>query len=176
MKKSSHVKRVLEERKKEAKLDPLLESQFQAGRLYAVISSRPGQSGRADGYILEGKELEVRFLFASLGHTIYARTRLISFPLLPLAVLRQATEGWQGQARRISVSIEPSPSCTHDDGRRRPRRQVGRGDTIPHKAIAGWGGDLQALYAQLWSRLFVQYTAPLRMQTWTVLTWLLAAF
>jgi len=24
----------------------------------AVISSRPGQSGRADGYILEGKELE----------------------------------------------------------------------------------------------------------------------
>jgi small subunit ribosomal protein S8e len=24
----------------------------------ACISSRPGQSGRADGYILEGKELE----------------------------------------------------------------------------------------------------------------------
>ncbi|CAG7850994.1 40S ribosomal protein S8 {ECO:0000256/RuleBase:RU000669}, partial [Serendipita indica DSM 11827] len=30
---------------------------FGAGRLYAVISSRPGQVGRADGYILEGKEL-----------------------------------------------------------------------------------------------------------------------
>jgi len=44
----------------EAKIDPLLESQFAAGRLYAAISSRPGQSGRADGYILEGKELEVR--------------------------------------------------------------------------------------------------------------------
>ncbi len=43
----------------EAKVDPLLESQFGAGRLYASISSRPGQSGRADGYILEGKELEV---------------------------------------------------------------------------------------------------------------------
>ncbi|MCQ2817873.1 MAG: 30S ribosomal protein S8e [archaeon] len=28
------------------------------GRLYACISSRPGQSGRADGYLLEGKELE----------------------------------------------------------------------------------------------------------------------
>ena len=42
----------------EAKIDPLLESQFAAGRLYAAISSRPGQSGRADGYILEGKELE----------------------------------------------------------------------------------------------------------------------
>ena len=24
----------------------------------AIISSRPGQHGRADGYILEGKELE----------------------------------------------------------------------------------------------------------------------
>jgi len=57
-KKSNHTKRLLEERKKSAKIDPLLESQFQAGRLYACISSRPGQSGRADGYILEGKELE----------------------------------------------------------------------------------------------------------------------
>jgi small subunit ribosomal protein S8e len=28
------------------------------GRVYARISSRPGQSGRADGYLLEGKELE----------------------------------------------------------------------------------------------------------------------
>ena len=28
------------------------------GRLYACITSRPGQSGRADGYLLEGKELE----------------------------------------------------------------------------------------------------------------------
>ncbi|KAK0461229.1 ribosomal protein S8e/ribosomal biogenesis NSA2 [Desarmillaria tabescens] len=55
---SNHVKRVLEERKKDAKVDPLLESQFAAGRLYAAISSRPGQSGRADGYILEGRELE----------------------------------------------------------------------------------------------------------------------
>ena len=43
----------------DAKIDTLLESQFAAGRLYASIASRPGQSGRADGYILEGKELEV---------------------------------------------------------------------------------------------------------------------
>ena len=28
------------------------------GRVLACVSSRPGQSGRADGYILEGKELE----------------------------------------------------------------------------------------------------------------------
>ncbi|GFZ20089.1 ribosomal protein S8e family protein [Actinidia rufa] len=35
-----------------------IEEQFGAGRLLACISSRPGQCGRADGYILEGKELE----------------------------------------------------------------------------------------------------------------------
>lgn len=39
------------------KVDPALERQFEAGRLYAVVSSRPGQSGRVDGYILEGDEL-----------------------------------------------------------------------------------------------------------------------
>ncbi|KAJ8482428.1 hypothetical protein ONZ45_g14952 [Pleurotus djamor] len=55
---SHHAQRNLDEKKKDAKIDPLLESQFAAGRLYASISSRPGQSGRADGYILEGKELE----------------------------------------------------------------------------------------------------------------------
>ena len=59
-KKSRHVERKFEARKEDAKIDPLLETQFGAGRLYAAISSRPGQVGRADGYILEGKELEVR--------------------------------------------------------------------------------------------------------------------
>lgn len=39
------------------KVEPALERQFEAGRLYAVIASRPGQSGRVDGYILEGEEL-----------------------------------------------------------------------------------------------------------------------
>jgi len=58
VKKSRHVERKIEARKKDAKIDPLLETQFGAGRLYAAISSRPGQVGRADGYILEGKELE----------------------------------------------------------------------------------------------------------------------
>ena len=48
----------IEALKSKAKIDPLLESQFQAGRLYASIASRPGQSGRCDGYVLEGKELE----------------------------------------------------------------------------------------------------------------------
>jgi small subunit ribosomal protein S8e len=39
------------------KVEAAIEKQFEAGRLYAVVSSRPGQSGRVDGYILEGEEL-----------------------------------------------------------------------------------------------------------------------
>ena len=39
-------------------LEQNVADQFLRGNLYACISSRPGQSGRADGYILEGKELE----------------------------------------------------------------------------------------------------------------------
>ena len=54
--------KTLEEKQKAmrtaAPLDAHLEEQLKIGRLYASISSRPGQSGKADGYILEGKELE----------------------------------------------------------------------------------------------------------------------
>lgn len=64
---SNHVQRNLDAKRKEGKIDPLLDSQFAAGRLYAAISSRPGQSGRADGYILEGKELEVSFNLSPRG-------------------------------------------------------------------------------------------------------------
>lgn len=39
-------------------LNEKLRSQFEKGTIYACISSRPGQSGRCDGYILEGKELD----------------------------------------------------------------------------------------------------------------------
>ena len=39
-------------------LDPNVNSQFDTGRLLACISSRPGQCGRCDGFILEGKELD----------------------------------------------------------------------------------------------------------------------
>ncbi|KAF9621626.1 hypothetical protein IFM89_024950 [Coptis chinensis] len=58
VKKSQHVLRKLEKRKEEQKLDSHIEEQFGGGRLLACISSRPGQCGRTDGYILEGKELE----------------------------------------------------------------------------------------------------------------------
>ncbi|XP_050219290.1 40S ribosomal protein S8-1 [Mercurialis annua] len=58
VKKSNHVLRKLEKRQEGRKLDAHIEEQFSGGRLLACISSRPGQCGRADGYILEGKELE----------------------------------------------------------------------------------------------------------------------
>lgn len=57
-KRSRHCQKKMEVRKGTAKIAPLLEEQFTTGRLYACVSSRPGQSGRCDGYILEGKELE----------------------------------------------------------------------------------------------------------------------
>ena len=55
---SNHVTRKLSKRATGHKVDQLLEDQFAIGRVYACISSRPGQCGRADGYILEGRELE----------------------------------------------------------------------------------------------------------------------
>ena len=36
----------------------LLEEQFQQGKLLGCMASRPDQCGRADGYVLEGKELQ----------------------------------------------------------------------------------------------------------------------
>jgi small subunit ribosomal protein S8e len=55
---SNHVKRKLAVRTKGHVVDTALDEQFATGRLYACIASRPGQCGRCDGYILEGKELE----------------------------------------------------------------------------------------------------------------------
>ena len=55
---SGHVKAKVAGRAASRKIDANLEAQFSSGRLLACISSRPGQTGRLDGYILEGKELE----------------------------------------------------------------------------------------------------------------------
>jgi small subunit ribosomal protein S8e len=57
-KQSGSVKRKLEAMQKDRKIDAKVDECFNSGRLYAVISSRPGQSGRLDGYLLEGKELD----------------------------------------------------------------------------------------------------------------------
>ncbi|KAJ2616762.1 ribosomal protein S8A [Coemansia sp. RSA 1804] len=53
---SGHLKAKVAARK--STVESALDDQFVSGRLYAIITSRPGQSGRCDGYILEGKELE----------------------------------------------------------------------------------------------------------------------
>jgi len=58
VKKSNHVIAKQRKRARRHTLEKGLEDQFSTGRLYACISSRPGQSGRCDGYVLEGKELE----------------------------------------------------------------------------------------------------------------------
>jgi small subunit ribosomal protein S8e len=51
--------KVVASRQKERVLDAAIENQLTShGRLLAKLSSRPGQCGRCDGYILEGKELE----------------------------------------------------------------------------------------------------------------------
>jgi small subunit ribosomal protein S8e len=55
--KSGHVQAKLKHRLQAQRLDAAIEEQFNGGRLLACISSRPGQTGRCDGYILEGDEL-----------------------------------------------------------------------------------------------------------------------
>lgn len=55
--KSEKVREKLTKRQAERTLEPSLDHQFASGRLFAKITSRPGQTGRCDGYILEGPEL-----------------------------------------------------------------------------------------------------------------------
>jgi small subunit ribosomal protein S8e len=58
VKRSERSQARINERQKDRVIDPKVNEQFNQQRLYACISSRPGQSGRCDGYILEGRELE----------------------------------------------------------------------------------------------------------------------
>merc|ERR1712213_1036 len=55
---SKKVQKKFDERKKSGKVEQALDDQFAASKVYAKISSRPGQCGRVDGYILEGRELD----------------------------------------------------------------------------------------------------------------------
>eukprot|EP01132_Coremiostelium_polycephalum_P002075 gene2075-2561_t len=57
-KKSASLLHKLAKRAKTRTLESALESQAVEGKFYARITSRPGQVGKCDGYILEGKELE----------------------------------------------------------------------------------------------------------------------
>lgn len=58
--------KVINQRRERAEVDPALQAQFVKGRLLASISTRPGQVGKADGYILEGEELQ--FYLKKLTH------------------------------------------------------------------------------------------------------------
>lgn len=68
--------------KTDMKIDPKVVEQFATGRVLAVLASRPGQSGRADGYILEGAELE------------FYQRKLVS-----------------GNANRLSTETQSMPAC-----------------------------------------------------------------
>ena len=57
-KQSDHVKRKFAARQKNRTLESALDHQFGSGRLFAKVTSRPGQSGRCDGVVLEGPELQ----------------------------------------------------------------------------------------------------------------------
>jgi small subunit ribosomal protein S8e len=57
-KRSKSVTMKLRSRNKDHSVAPAIDEQFSTGRLLAIITSRPGQCGRSDGYILEGKELD----------------------------------------------------------------------------------------------------------------------
>ena len=57
MLKKINYKKVIQKKDLLDKLNHFFEL-LNKGRLYACITSRPGQVGKADGYLLEGKELE----------------------------------------------------------------------------------------------------------------------
>jgi len=57
-KRSEKSQKKLAIKQRRAKVEQGLEEQFTAGRVLACIASRPGQNGRCDGYVLEGKELD----------------------------------------------------------------------------------------------------------------------
>jgi small subunit ribosomal protein S8e len=57
-KRSTKTEKKLAVKQRRAKVEQGLEEQFQAGRVLACVASKPGQCGRCDGYVLEGKELD----------------------------------------------------------------------------------------------------------------------
>merc|ERR1712185_606060 len=58
VKKSNHLTRKLRAREANHTLAREMDVQFTKGRLLALVTSRPGQSGRCDGHIIEGPELK----------------------------------------------------------------------------------------------------------------------
>ncbi|GAM17360.1 hypothetical protein SAMD00019534_005350, partial [Acytostelium subglobosum LB1] len=57
-KKSASLLRKIAKRMKTRSIEAALEANASEGKFYAKITSRPGQVGKCDGVVLEGKELE----------------------------------------------------------------------------------------------------------------------
>lgn len=57
IKRSKAAEKKLEERNKNRVLEEAIADMMEKGRVLARVSSRPGQCGRCDGYLLEGEEL-----------------------------------------------------------------------------------------------------------------------
>ena len=56
-KRSKSLTMKLRNRNRDHTVEKAIDEQFATGRLLCAITSRPGQCGRADGYVLEGAEL-----------------------------------------------------------------------------------------------------------------------
>ncbi|KAG3291254.1 RPS8-like [Ictidomys tridecemlineatus] len=82
--------------KKNAKVTTLLEELFQQGKLLACIASRPGQCGRADGYVLEGKELEfyLRKIKARKGKLVLLPSVLAHVIKVFIVLEKKKRKGW----------------------------------------------------------------------------------
>ncbi|KAH0509002.1 40S ribosomal protein S8 [Microtus ochrogaster] len=55
---SKKIQKKYDERKKNTKINSLLGKQLQEDKLLTCTASKTGQCGRANGYVLEGKELK----------------------------------------------------------------------------------------------------------------------
>lgn len=51
------IEKILEQEPDILEIDPVFVDEFKQGNLYGVVNSRPGQSGSADGHILQAEEL-----------------------------------------------------------------------------------------------------------------------
>merc|ERR1711953_1081054 len=105
--KSASVQKKIDARAKNADVATALSEQFGQGRLLARISSRPGQQGRCDGYILEGKELDfyVRKLKATTKKS-KTETSELSSPNSYLTLLPKTLK--RGSAQSIQFTIATS--------------------------------------------------------------------
>ena len=94
-------------------VDQALDEQFATGRLYACVASRPGQCGRCDGYILEGKELE---FYVSCRHIVIVF--IFSVPMQMLSTVGAVLPLWKQPVAGLRGALHgscilPTPAALH---------------------------------------------------------------